>query len=90
MGIAATHRGLDGAMLEGQDAGQKLTRDEALALYTTNPWKALGVKDGTSGMLVPGARADIAVADRNVFELAPEDLCKVKNQATFFEGRRVF
>ncbi len=90
IGIAATHRGLDGLMLEGQDASQKLTIDEALALYTMNPWKALGVKDGTAGILVPGARADIAVADRNVFELAPGDICKVKNQATFFEGRRVF
>lgn len=90
IGIAATHRGLDGLMLEGQDASQKLTIDEALALYTMNPWKALGVKDGKAGILVPGARADIAVADRNVFELAPGDICKVKNQATFFEGRRVF
>lgn len=90
IGIAATHRGLDGLMLEGQDASQKLTSDEALALYTMNPWKALGVKDGKAGILVPGARADIAVADRNVFELAPGDICKVKNQATFFEGRRVF
>ncbi len=90
IGIAATHRGLDGTVPEGQNEAQKLTLDEALALYTANPWKALGIDSRNAGTLVPGAPANIAVAECDVFKLDPRDICGVKNQATFFEGERVF
>ncbi len=90
IGLAATHRGLDGSLLKGQNEAQKLTLDEALTIYTANPWKSLGIDPRKAGILCPGAAADCAVADCDVFALAPEKICAVKNQATFFEGRKVF
>lgn len=90
IGVAATHLGLDGSVPEGHDTAQKLTLDEALRLYTVNPWKAMAFDGPAAGTLVPGAPADIAVADRDVFKAAPAEICQVKNQATFFEGEKVF
>ena len=65
---------------------QKLTLEEALTLYTVNPWRAVG-KERLFGSLETGKSADFAVLDRNVFSTPVHELLKVRPVMTFVGGR---
>lgn len=79
---------------EGQPEGgwlpwQKLSLDEALALYTVNPPRAVGTQD-RFGVLKPGMAADIVVLDRDVHKAPPETLREVKPVMTIVGGKTTF
>lgn len=67
---------------------QRLTRMEALKLYTINSaWLALA--DGDRGSLVPGKLADIAVLDRPYLEVAESEIGKIRSVLTLLGGTPV-
>ncbi|HUA36236.1 MAG TPA: amidohydrolase [Candidatus Binataceae bacterium] len=68
---------------------QALDLPTAIAAYTVNPARAMGMGDIT-GSIAVGKSADLVVLDRNLFEVAPSDIADVKVLTTFFEGREVY
>lgn len=82
---AVCRTGEDNTPPEGWNPSQKLTLDEALRLYTTNPARAVG-KDRELGKLLPGYLADLVILDQNIFEIPPKDLRHVRVRATFLQG----
>jgi len=68
---------------------QKLTLDEALALYTKNAAKALGMfKD--LGTLEPGKLADFIVLEDDPWSMDPQDLGKVRVREVYRGGERIY
>jgi predicted amidohydrolase YtcJ len=68
--------------------GECLTRKQALAAATTGGAQALGLS--ACGVIEPGARADIALLDRNLDDCADDELCDVRVDWTFVDGKPVF
>lgn len=68
---------------------QALDLPTAIAAYTINPARAMGLASVT-GSLSVGKSADLIVLDRNLFEIAPTDIADTKVTTTFFEGRAVY
>jgi predicted amidohydrolase YtcJ len=68
---------------------QALDLPTAIAAYTVNPARAMGLGSVT-GSLEVGKSADLIVLDRNLFEIAPTDIADTKVTTTFFEGRAVY
>jgi len=68
---------------------QALDLPTAIAAYTVNPARAMGL-GSTTGSLSVGKSADLIVLDRNLFEIAPSDIADTKVVTTFFEGRAVY
>lgn len=92
---ASPWRGLWSAVARVDDTGhpqggwlpdQKLELEEALMLYTANPWQAVGRADRL-GSLEPGKTADLVVLDRNIFEASAHELPEVRPVLTFVGGR---
>jgi hypothetical protein len=75
----------DGTPQGGWLPGQRLTIDEALALYTVNPAKAVGIQE-RFGSLRPGMAADLVILDRDIHKTPPEDLREVKPVMTIVGG----
>lgn len=65
---------------------QKLSLDEALALYTVNPPRAIGMGNRL-GVIRPGMAADIVVLDRDIHMSPPETLREVKPVMTMVGGK---
>jgi predicted amidohydrolase YtcJ len=80
---------------DGSFPGKALWPEQALDLatvleiYTVNSARALGIAEVT-GSLEVGKSADLIVLDRNVFDIAADDLAETKVISTYFEGRKVF
>lgn len=68
---------------------QALSLDEAIAVFTRNAARAMGLGD-LIGTLMPGRAADFAVLNANPFSLAPAELASVRVDETWFAGRRVY
>ena len=86
---AVTRRTLDGATPGGWVPEQKITLDEALTAYTRGSARA-GFAENELGTLEPGRLADLTVIDRNLFEIAPEEIREASVLATIVGGRVVF
>ncbi|HXN87264.1 MAG TPA: amidohydrolase [Candidatus Binataceae bacterium] len=67
---------------------QALDLPAAIAAYTANPARAMGLESVT-GSLAVGKSADLIVLDRNLFEIAASDIADTKVITTFFEGQVV-
>ncbi len=65
---------------------QKLTLEEALTLYTINPWRAVR-KERRFGSIEKGKSADFAVLDRDIFSTPAHELRKVRPIMTFVGGK---
>lgn len=65
---------------------QKLTIEEALTLYTINPWRAVR-KERRFGSIEKGKSADFAVLDRDIFSTPAHELRKVRPIMTFVGGK---
>ena len=84
-----TRRNPDGHFNGALWPEQALDLPSAIAAYTFNPARAMGL-DGVTGSIAVGKSADLIVLDRNLFEIAPNDIGKTKVLSTFFEGRIVY
>ncbi|MGH8960820.1 MAG: amidohydrolase [Jatrophihabitantaceae bacterium] len=68
---------------------QAITLAEAIAAFTINSARAMGLDDVT-GSLVPGKSADFLVLDRDPFTVEPDTLIQTRVLETVFAGRTVF
>lgn len=67
---------------------QVLTLEEAIAGYTINGAKMLGIADQV-GTIEVGKKADMILLDQNLFEIDPSKIYKTKVLATMFDGKLV-
>jgi hypothetical protein len=68
---------------------EKLTREQALRLYTINN-AYLHHEEGEKGSLEKGKLADFIIVDRDVLTCPEDDLLRVRVLATFVGGEMVF
>ena len=75
---------------DGTDCGfgQAVDIQTAIKLYTRGAALAAGFPG--IGMLAPGYRADFAVLDRDILEIPPKEIDKVKVQETWIGGECVY
>ncbi|GAA3567520.1 amidohydrolase [Amycolatopsis ultiminotia] len=81
-----TRRAPDGALF---GASQRITVQEALALYTTGSAYASG-EETTKGRLAPGYLADFTVLAGDPFATDAEELARVPVRETWVGGQRVW
>jgi hypothetical protein len=62
---------------------------DALPIFTRNGAQAMRMEKD-SGSIEVGKYADMVVLDRNLFEIAPQDISETQVLRTVFEGRTVF
>lgn len=86
---AVTRRDAEGNPPGGWRPEERLTLTQAIAGFTVDAAHAAR-KDGKVGTLAPGAWADFIILDRDPFEIAPDDLPKVRVLETWLAGRRVW
>jgi predicted amidohydrolase YtcJ len=68
---------------------EAVTIEEALHAYTTlGAWA--GREEHTKGKLLPGMLADVAVLDRDIFEVPSNDIKDIQVTTTILDGRVVF
>jgi predicted amidohydrolase YtcJ len=70
------------------NAGQHLTREEAIRLFTRNNSWFLRMEDKI-GSIEPGKLADVAVLDRDYFTVPDADIKKVRSVLTIVDGKVV-
>ena len=68
---------------------ERLTIGQTLAAYTIGAAFA-GGDEGRLGQLIPGARADLAIVDRDPVRTPMEDLSSIRVVATVFDGEVVY
>lgn len=82
---AVTRKTVYGRML---GADERISREEALRLYTaSSAWVTF--EDDVKGTLTPGKLADIAVLDRDLFDVPDEELKELRSVLTIVGGRVV-
>lgn len=86
---AVTLSNFDGTSLRHYNLDEKLSLDQALTIYTVNPWRALGRGD-RFGKIAEGYRADFTIVDGDPFEKNPQDLYKTRHLATFVDGKAIW
>lgn len=86
-GVTRLHN--DGQPEGGWNPTQKLSMYEVLRSYTYG--SAYGVsRENEMGTLEPGKFADIAVVDRNLFTVDPEEILQARTILTVMDGQIVF
>ena len=68
---------------------EALTVEEAVLGYTTHAARACW-RDGHTGILRPGFSADLIVLDRDIFQVAPEEVAETRVLLTLFRGDEVW
>ena len=89
MAAATTRQGADGQPFGGWQPQEKITREAALAAYTSGAAFA-GFAEGRFGRLIQGERADFVLVDRDPLLASPADLRATKVLQTWVGGRLVF
>lgn len=74
-------------MTEFYKESESITPYEAFRCYTRNPAIAM-LEEDERGALLPGLVADFFTADRNIFELSPEELGSFRPTATYYGGKK--
>ena len=86
---AITRQGPDSQPFGGWQAQERLTREAALAAYTTGgAWALFG--DGRIGRIALGQRADFLLVDRDPLLAAPGELREIRVLQTWIGGRLVY
>lgn len=90
----AIHRGVtrlhdDGLPKGGWNPTQKLTVAEVIKGYTYGSAFGVGREDEL-GTLEPGKFADIAVIDRNLFQVPPEEIRSASVEMTIMDGKVIY
>jgi len=83
---AVTRRTLDDRNPGGWVPEQKITVEEALRAYTATAAYA-SFDESRKGTIAAGRAADLVMLDRNIFEIAPEEIRDVRVKMTFVGGR---
>ena len=91
MGIyaAATRRTLDGKNPGGWVPEQKITVEEAVRAFTVGSAYA-EFAESVKGTITPGKLADLVILDRDIFQIDPAEIEKVKVRMTVMDGRVVY
>ncbi len=89
IGTAVTRENPDEDMLKPYESDQRIDLNTAIKKYTTGGAHQ-NFNEEITGTLEPGKKADIAVLDKNIFSVQPEELFKIKVQMTLFNGEVVF
>jgi predicted amidohydrolase YtcJ len=89
MAAAITREGPDGEPLGGWQPQERVSREVALAGYTTEAAYA-GFADDRLGRLEPGMRADFLLLDADPLDLPPSQLRELKVRETWVGGKRVY
>jgi predicted amidohydrolase YtcJ len=79
-------RSLDGSLV---GPSQRITVEEAIALYTTGSAYASG-EEHLKGKLAPGMLADFVELSDDPFQTAPAEIADLDVKSTWVGGRRVF
>jgi len=86
---AVTRQTLEGTPEGGWFPEERIPVEEALKAYTVNNAWVAGEED-LKGKVAAGYLADLAVLDRNLFEIDPSELKEVRVEMTVVGGRVVF
>ena len=86
---AITRKDRDGKPLDGWYPDQKLTRAEALSLFTIDAAYA-GHMEHSVGALRKGQWADFIVVNKSYFEIDESEIDDVEVSATYVAGEKVF
>lgn len=86
---AVTRRDRNGAPAGGWYPEEKLSRDEALRLFTFDAAYA-GHMETLTGSLAPGQYADFIVIDRDYFTVPEQEIDDIRVLSTWVAGRRIF
>ena len=86
---AVTRRDLEGKPQGGWRAGEKLSRAEALALFTSDAAFA-AFEEAWRGRIEPGFAADFTILERDPMAVPEEEIPSIKVFATVIAGRAVF
>ncbi len=87
--VATTRHGGDAQPFGGWQPQERLTRESALAAYTTGAAWA-GFADGRLGRIAIGQRADFLLVDRDPLLASPADLRGLRVLQTWVGGRLVW
>ena len=86
---AVTRQDRDNQPLDGWMPHEKLSRTEALALFTTGSAYAAH-QENEIGQISPGYWADFIILEEPYFEVPEEDIWKIKVHKTFVAGNEVY
>jgi predicted amidohydrolase YtcJ len=86
---AVTRQDAKGTPRDGGYPAQKLTREEALRSYTTDPAFA-AFQEVRMGVIAPGKFADLAVISRDIMTIPVEDILRTEAMLTMVAGQIVF
>jgi predicted amidohydrolase YtcJ len=89
MAAAITREGPDGQPFGGWQPQERVSREVALAGYTTEAAYA-GKAEDRIGMLQPGYRADFVIVDTDPMQSTPQELRATKVLETWIGGERVY
>jgi hypothetical protein len=86
---AVTRRTLDGKHSGGWQPEQRISVEEAVRAYTAGSARA-EFTESEKGSIVAGRLADLVLLDRNIFEMAPEEIHCARVALTMVDGRVVW
>ena len=89
LAAAITREGADGQPFGGWQPQERITREQALAGFTTGAAYAAFAEDKV-GRLAPGFRADFIIVDHDPLMSSPAEIRATKVEETWIGGIRVF
>ena len=86
---AVTRKDVDGFYAEGWNLDQRVTREEALKMFTI--WPAIAsFQEHVKGTIEKGKLADLTVFNKNLMTIPDHEILESKNVLTIVGGRAVF
>ena len=86
---AVARRGLDGTQTEDWRPGEKVTREEALKMFTAWPAYA-SFQEELLGTIEPGKRADFTVFSKDIMTVPEDEILSAKPVMTVVDGEIIF
>lgn len=89
LAAAISRQGPDGQPFGGWQPQERVTREAAIAGFTTGAAYA-GMAETRFGRLAPGMRADFLLVDRDPLLASPSELAETRVLETWVGGRRIY